>query len=88
MTITLRIEDNSITAKQLAWIKEHVGIRVNTNAIERAIAYYSNYENHLESIEENCQIISELRTEIRQYKQAIKLFTKSVEVMKQLSLTE
>jgi hypothetical protein len=88
MTLTLRIEDNSETAKQLELIKEYFSCKTNTDAITRAIAYLSNYEERKRTKDELHDKIDALNTEISQYKTIFRVFTGSIERMKELTLTE
>jgi len=88
MTLTLRIEDHSETAKQLQYIKEYFHCKTNTEAITRAILYLSNYEESTRAKDELHDKVDSLKLEVSQYKKIFRCFTDSVEIMKEISLTE
>jgi len=88
MTLTIRVDDRSETAKQLRWIKEYFSCKTSTEAITQAIAYLSNYEERKRTKDELHNKVDSLQLEISQYKKILQCFTNSIERMKELALTE
>ena len=88
MTLTLRIPDNSETAQQLEWIKEHFNIKTNSDAIVRAIAYFSRFADHKLETDKRIDNYLSLETEIHQYKQIFSNFVNTIDRIRIVALKE
>jgi hypothetical protein len=73
-TLTLRICENPTAGENLEKIKEIFGIKTNTEAIYRAIAYYANYENHAEKNREFVKITNDLQRELNHLKSNVQIY--------------
>ncbi len=73
-TLTLRICDHPTAGENLEKIKEIFGIKTNTDAIYRALAYYANYENHVEKNRELAKIIEDLQRELNYLKSDVQMY--------------
>jgi len=88
MTLTLRIPDNSETAQQLEWIKKYFNIKTNSDAIVRAIAYFSRFADHKLERDQRTNNYRSLETEINQYKQIFSNFINTIDRMRIVALKE
>jgi hypothetical protein len=88
MTLTLRIDDNSNTVQELEIIKKYFDIKTNSDAIIRAISYFSKFADHKLDKELRIANYQKLEAEINQYKQAIRNYWSSLNVLDNLALKE
>lgn len=88
MTLTLRIDDDSATAEQLEWIKNYFGIKTNSEAITRAIAHFSRFEEEKNDRDLRIENFQILQSKANYYKHTLANFVNMIDKMRDIALKE